>query len=74
MHPLAAVTLGAGVQWHDAYDAIEAYDRLLLQIRVDATGSLPKYLRHSNCSRVLIVMGTSRLQLRQLLVSSVLLM
>jgi len=30
MHSLAAVTLGAGVQWHEAYDAIEAYDRLVV--------------------------------------------
>jgi hypothetical protein len=30
MHPFAAVTLGAGVQWHEAYDAIESYDRLVV--------------------------------------------
>jgi len=30
MHPLAAVTLGAGVQWHEAYDAIEVYDLLVV--------------------------------------------
>jgi hypothetical protein len=30
MHPFAAVTLGAGVQWHEAYDAIEVYGRLVV--------------------------------------------
>jgi hypothetical protein len=30
IHSIAAVTLGAGVQWHEAYDAIEAYDRLVV--------------------------------------------
>ena len=30
MHSPAAVTLGAGVQWHEAYDAIQAYDRLVV--------------------------------------------
>jgi len=30
MHLPAAVTLGAGVQLHEAYDATEVYDRLVV--------------------------------------------
>ena len=30
MHPFAAVTLSAGIQWHEAYDPIEAYGRLVV--------------------------------------------
>jgi len=30
MHLLVAITLGAGVQWYEAYDTVESYGRVMV--------------------------------------------